>query len=140
MALLEVSNISSGYGAVQVLWDLSLQLERGKLTALVGSNSMGKSTLLRTVVGQIRPWQGSVTFDAQDVTRVSPHAKASMGMIMVPEGRPLFTEMSVAENLEMGAFPRRAWVRYSVHRVWKSGSSLKWVASGKARISSHRIP
>ncbi len=106
--LLEVQNISSGYGEVQILWEISLQLERGKLTALVGSNGVGKTTLLRTVVGLLRPWQGSIRFDNRDVTRTSPHAKAAQGIVMVPEGRQLFPSMTVYENLEMGAFTRRA--------------------------------
>jgi branched-chain amino acid transport system ATP-binding protein len=112
MALLEVQNLSSGYGEVQILWDVSLKLEAGKLTALVGSNGVGKSTLLRTVVGLIKPWRGSVTCAGKDVTRVSPHAKAASGIVLVPEGRQLFTEMSVYENLEMGAFTKRAQVHF----------------------------
>jgi branched-chain amino acid transport system ATP-binding protein len=108
MALLDIRNVSSGYGEVQILWDVSLELERGKLTALVGSNGVGKTTLLRTVMGEVKPWEGSLNFDGQDVTRVSSHAKAAQGMILVPEGRQLFTDMSVYENLEMGAFTARA--------------------------------
>jgi len=68
MAFLEIRNISSGYGEVQILWDVSLELERGKLTALVGSNGVGKTTLLRTVVGLVKPWKGSIVLDGQDVT------------------------------------------------------------------------
>ncbi|MGD2104202.1 MAG: ABC transporter ATP-binding protein [Anaerolineae bacterium] len=113
MGLLEVHNISSGYGEVQILWDVSLELERGKLTALVGSNGAGKTTLLRTVMGEIKPWEGALTFDGGDVTRVSSHAKAGDGMILVPEGRQLFTDMSVRENLEMGAFTARAQPHFS---------------------------
>src|SRR5512139_2249552 len=112
MAFLEVKNVSSGYGQVQILWDVSLKLERGKLTALVGSNGVGKTTLLRTVVGLLKPWQGAITFNDHDVTRVSPHAKAADGLVMVPEGRQLFTQMSVYENLEMGAFTKRAKVHF----------------------------
>jgi branched-chain amino acid transport system ATP-binding protein len=108
MALLEIQNVSSGYGEVQILWDVSLELEPGKLTALVGSNGVGKTTLLRTAVGLIKPWQGSITFDGRDLTRVSPHNKAAQGVVLVPEGRQLFTTMSVYENLEMGAFAKRA--------------------------------
>jgi branched-chain amino acid transport system ATP-binding protein len=108
MAMLEVQELSSGYGEVQILWDVSLNLERGKLTALVGSNGVGKTTLLRTVVGLVKPWRGSVRFEGQDVTRVSPHGKAAQGIVMVPEGRQLFPSMSVYENLEMGAFTKRA--------------------------------
>ena len=108
MALLEINDVSSGYGDVQILWDVSLELERGKLTSLVGSNGVGKTTLLRTVVGLVKPWQGLVTFDGREVTRVSPHAKAAQGLVLVPEGRQLFTDMTVYENLEMGAFTGRA--------------------------------
>lgn len=108
MALLEIRNVSSGYGEVQILWDVSLTLEPGKLTALVGSNGAGKTTLLRTALGLIKPWQGSITFDGRDLTRVSPHSKAAQGLVLVPEGRQLFTEMNVYENLEMGAFAKRA--------------------------------
>jgi branched-chain amino acid transport system ATP-binding protein len=108
MAFLEIQNISSGYGEIQILWDVSLKLERGKLTALVGSNGAGKTTLLRTVSGLIRPWQGMIHFDDRDVTRASAHAKAAQGLVMVPEGRQLFPSMTVYENLEMGAFTKRA--------------------------------
>jgi branched-chain amino acid transport system ATP-binding protein len=118
MALLEIQNLSSGYGEVQILWDVSLELEAGKLTALVGSNGVGKTTLLRTVVGLLKPWQGSVAFDGRDVTRVSPHAKAAQGVVLVPEGRQLFTEMSVHENLEMGAFTKRAQAHFQRNLEW----------------------
>ena len=134
MALLEIHNVSSGYGEVQILWDVSLQLERGKLTALVGSNGMGKTTLLRTVMGQIRTWQGRVAFDGQEVTRVSPHAKAARGMVLVPEGRQLFTEMSVYENLEMGGFARRAQPHFTrnLSRVYELFPRLKERSDQKA--------
>ncbi len=127
MALLEINNVSSGYRDVQILWDVSLELERGKLTSLVGSNGVGKTTLLRTVVGLVRPWQGSITFDEYDVTRVSPHAKAAQGLVMVPEGRQLFTDMTVHENLEMGAFTRRAKAHFgrNLERVYTMFPILK---------------
>jgi branched-chain amino acid transport system ATP-binding protein len=108
MAYLEVDSVSSGYGGVQVLWDVTLQLERGRLTALVGSNGVGKTTLLRTILGEVRPMQGSISFDGRDVTRVPTHSKAAQGLVLVPEGRQLFTDMSVHENLQMGAFAPRA--------------------------------
>jgi len=107
MAILEVHDVNSGYGEVQILWGTSLKLEKGKLTTLVGSNGVGKSTLLRTVMGLLRPWQGSITFQGQDMTRQSAHARAKAGLILVPEGRQLFSDMTVMENLEMGAFPAR---------------------------------
>jgi branched-chain amino acid transport system ATP-binding protein len=108
MALLEVTDLASGYGEVQILWGASLKLERGQLTTLVGSNGVGKTTLLRTVMGLLRPWQGSVVFDGQDLTRAPAHTRAKAGLVLVPEGRQLFTDMTVLENLEMGAFSPRA--------------------------------
>lgn len=108
MALLEVLDLTSGYGEVQILWGTSLFLEKGKLTTLVGSNGVGKSTLLRTIMGLLRPWQGSVIFQGRDLTRQSAHARAQAGLVLVPEGRQLFTDMTVMENLEMGAFPIRS--------------------------------
>jgi branched-chain amino acid transport system ATP-binding protein len=108
MALLEIRDVTAGYGEVQVLWGASLALEEGKLTSLVGGNGVGKTTLLRAVMGQIRPWGGSVWFRGQDITRLPAHAKAELGLVLVPEGRQLFTDMSVDENLEMGATPTRA--------------------------------
>jgi len=108
MSVLEVRDIVSGYGDVQILWGSSLILQEGKLTCLVGRNGVGKTTLLRTVMGQLRPWSGSIWFEGKDVSRLSAHSKADMGLIMVPEGRQLFTDMTVYENLELGATNPRA--------------------------------
>ncbi len=108
MAFLEIRDLASGYGEVQILWGASLKLEKGRLTTLVGSNGVGKTTLLSTVMGILKPWQGSVMFKGQDITRLSPHARAKAGLVLVPEGRRLFTDMTVYENLEMGAFSPRA--------------------------------
>ncbi|MBT3321994.1 MAG: ABC transporter ATP-binding protein [Anaerolineae bacterium] len=108
MAILEAKNISSGYGEVQILWGASLSLEEGKLTSLVGANGVGKTTLLRTVVGLNKPWEGSIWFEGKDVSKLSAHAKASLGLVLVPEGRQLFTDMTVYENLEMGATAKRS--------------------------------
>ncbi len=116
--MLTVRNLSSGYGELQILWDVSLKLEPGQLTALVGSNGVGKTTLLRTVMGLVKPWQGEVLFGERDVTRLSPHAKAAQGIALVPEGRQLFTDMSVYENLEMGAFTPRALPNMKKNLAW----------------------
>jgi len=134
MAMLEIHNVSSGYGDVQILWDVSLDLERGKLTALVGSNGSGKTTLLRTVMGLLRPLQGSIVFDDRDVTRVSPHGKAAQGLVLVPEGRQLFPSMSVYENLEMGAYSRRAKANMAenLEKVYDMLPRLKERANQKA--------
>ena len=127
MALLEIRNVSSGYGEVQILWGTSLQLEEGKLTCLVGANGAGKTTLLRTVMGLLQPWEGSVWFKGQDVSSLPAHAKAEMGLILVPEGRQLFTDMTVAENLEMGATPRhaQAHVNRNLERVYTMFPRIK---------------
>ncbi len=134
MALLEIQNVSSGYGEVQILWNVSLNLERGKLTALVGSNGAGKTTLLRTVMGLLKPSQGTITFEGSDVTRVSPHAKAAQGLVLVPEGRQLFPSMSVYENLEMGAYTVRARANFreNLEKVYDMLPRLQERADQKA--------
>jgi branched-chain amino acid transport system ATP-binding protein len=108
MAILEIRDVTSGYGDVQILWGANLVLEEGKLTSLVGANGAGKTTMLRTVMGLIKPWSGSILFNGQNVSKLPAHQKADLGLVLVPEGRQLFTDMSVAENLEMGASPQRA--------------------------------
>jgi branched-chain amino acid transport system ATP-binding protein len=134
MALLEIQNVSSGYGDVQILWDVSLNLERGKLTSLVGSNGAGKTTLLRTAMGLLKPSQGSVTFDGREVTRLSPHDKAAQGMVLVPEGRQLFPSMNVYENLEMGAYTKRAKANFeeNLEKVYDMLPRLKERSDQKA--------
>jgi len=134
MALLEIQNLSSGYGEVQILRDVSLELEAGKLTALVGSNGAGKTTLLRTVVGLVKPWRGKITFDGKDITRASPHVKAAEGIVLVPEGRQLFTDMTVYENLEMGAFTSRAQAHFAenLEKVYHLFPRLKERTNQKA--------
>lgn len=134
MAILEISNITSGYGEVQILWGSSLKLEKGKLTCLVGGNGVGKTTLLRTVMGLIKPWEGKISFEGQDVSRVPAYTKAEMGLVMVPEGRQLFTDMSVYENLEMGASNKRATpkMKENLERVYEMFPRLKERESQKA--------
>lgn len=118
MSILEMQGVESGYGEVQILWGVTMKLEPGRLTTLVGSNGSGKTTLLRTVMGLLPAWKGSVTFDAKDITRLAPHEKAQMGLILVPEARQLFTDMTVLENLEMGATPTRARAEYKQTLEW----------------------
>jgi len=118
MSTLQVKSLEAGYGEVQILWSLSLELQRGKLTSLVGSNGSGKTTLLRAVTGLLKPWKGNVTFDGKDVTKISPHEKAEMGLVLVPEARQLFTDMSVIENLEMGATPKAARAEFKQTLEW----------------------
>ena len=118
MTTLELQGIESGYGEVQILWGVSMRLEEGRLTSLVGSNGSGKTTLLRTATGLTPAWKGKVFFEGKDVTRLSPHAKAQMGLVLVPEGRQLFTDMTVVENLEMGATPAAARADYRQNLEW----------------------
>jgi branched-chain amino acid transport system ATP-binding protein len=105
--LLEAEALEAGYGEVQVLWGISLKARRGQLTAIVGTNGAGKTTTLRALAGSVAPWRGRVIFEGEDVTRVPTHVKAARGLALVPEGRQLFSAMSVAENLELGAFSKR---------------------------------
>jgi branched-chain amino acid transport system ATP-binding protein len=105
---LRVEALEAGYDGVQVLWGISLAVAPGAMTTLLGANGAGKTTSLRAITGSIRPYGGRVFFAGEDVTRLSPHAKAARGLVLVPEGRQLFANMTVAENLEMGAFSRRA--------------------------------
>jgi branched-chain amino acid transport system ATP-binding protein len=104
-----------------------MTVEEGKLTSLVGANGAGKTTLLRSVMALNHPWNGSIRFNGEDVTRLSPHAKADLGLVLVPEGRQLFTNMSVAENLEMGASPKRArpHAKRNLERVFEMFPRLK---------------
>jgi branched-chain amino acid transport system ATP-binding protein len=134
MNLLEIKDLASGYEGVQILWGVNLSLEQGRLTTLVGSNGVGKTTMLSTVMGLIRPWQGSVTFAGKDVTHFSAHARANLGLVLVPEGRQLFTEMTVSENLEMGAFSKRAHANFkeNLEKVFELFPRLKERSRQKA--------
>jgi len=134
MAILEISNVASGYGEVQILWGSSLKLEKGKLTCLVGGNGVGKTTLIRTVMGLLKPWKGTITFEGQDVSRVPAYTKAEMGLVLVPEGRQLFTDMTVYENLEMGASNKRATpkMKDNLERVYEMFPRLKERETQKA--------
>lgn len=134
MHLLTVDTLSSGYDEVQILWGVDLKLEKGKLTTLVGSNGSGKTTLLSTVMGLLKPFDGKVTFEGRDVTNLPAHARAKAGMVLVPEGRQLFTDMTVYENLEMGAFSERARASASknMEKVFELFPRLKERAKQKA--------
>ena len=112
-ALLQVEALEAGYGEVQVLWGVSLNAGSGQLTAIVGANGAGKTTMLRAIAGTIAPWRGRVTFQGKDVTRLPTNVKSARGFALVPEGRQLFSAMTVDENLELGAFSKRAARKYS---------------------------
>jgi branched-chain amino acid transport system ATP-binding protein len=134
MTILEVRDVSSGYGDVQILWGANIKLEEKKLTCLVGGNGAGKTTLLRTVMGQLKLSSGSVWFEGKDVSRLSAHAKAGMGMVLVPEGRQLFTDMTVHENLDMGSSNAHARPKFAknLERVYALFPRLEERANQKS--------
>jgi branched-chain amino acid transport system ATP-binding protein len=125
--VLQIEGLESGYGEVQVLWGISLAVHAGKMTTIIGANGAGKTTTLRTIMGTVRPWKGRIRMNGEDVTRLSPHAKAKRGLVLVPEGRQLFPDMSVEENLEMGAYAQRARKRKkdNLDRVYQTFPRLK---------------
>ncbi|MHC1699495.1 MAG: ABC transporter ATP-binding protein [Humidesulfovibrio sp.] len=106
--MLEIKNINVFYGDVQVLWDVSFTVEPGEIVALIGANGAGKSTTLRTISGLLRPKTGEVTLDGQALHTIEPYELITLGIAHVPEARRLFVEMSVEENLDMGALRGQA--------------------------------
>jgi branched-chain amino acid transport system ATP-binding protein len=106
--MLRVENLESGYGPMQVLWKPSLEVKKGSITSLLGPNGVGKSTLLRTVLGSVQPWKGKITYEGIDVTLLPTHKKVDLGITLVPEGKHLFVGMTVKENLIMGAYRKEA--------------------------------
>ena len=106
--MLNVNDLESGYGPMQVLWKPSLQVKKETITALLGPNGVGKSTFLYTVFGSIDAWGGTVIYEGEDVTHEPTHKKVEMGVALVPEGKHLFPDMNVHENLIMGAYVKSA--------------------------------
>ena len=105
MKFLEVDNISVSYHkGLQVLWDVSLEINEGECVALVGVNGAGKTTLINTICGIIHPYKGSITFKGKRIDKLEPHSIASLGVIQVPEGGGLFPKLTVKENLLMGCY------------------------------------
>ena len=107
LSLLDVQHLDAGYGTVQVLWDVSLEVRRGEVVALIGPNGAGKSTFLRAISGLQRPWRGVVRFDHEEITTQPPEEIVRLGIAHVPQGRRLFPDLSVRENVLLGAYARR---------------------------------
>ncbi len=105
--MLEVRGLNAGYGEVPILRDVSMSVGAGEVVTLVGSNGAGKSTLLNTICGIIRPWSGSVQLEGENITGLNSEAIVARGITQVPEGRRLFPQMTVTENLLMGAYRRK---------------------------------
>jgi branched-chain amino acid transport system ATP-binding protein len=136
--LLEVNSVSAGYGRIQVLWDVCLKVYEAEIVALVGANGAGKSTLLQTICGLKIPTSGTITFRGERIDGKPANQIVEMGISHIPEGRKLFTEMSIRENLEMGAYARRAWKKRgdTLLDVYKLFPRLKERAGQLARTLS----
>ncbi len=109
MSMIEVNNLNCFYGNVQVLWDVSLKVEEAEIVALLGANGAGKTTLLNCITGLVRPSSGSITFLGDSLIGCPSNAILEKGISYLPEGGRMFPEMSIRENLEMGAYPKSMW-------------------------------
>jgi branched-chain amino acid transport system ATP-binding protein len=136
--MLEVKNINTFYGKFQALWDVSLNINETEIVALVGANGAGKSTLLDTISGVVHPASGSIEFMGKRIDNLPPHSIVERGLSHVPEGRRLFTEMTVHENLEMGAYPSSAWKlkKETAEQIYQVFPILKERAGQLARTLS----
>lgn len=106
--LLKVSHIDVFHGSFQALWDVSLSVKRGEIVAIIGANGSGKSTLLETISGLVRPAKGSIKFEGKDISALEPFEIVGLGISQTPEGRRIFPELSVLENLIIGSYNREA--------------------------------
>jgi len=102
--MLELHQVTVAYGEARALWDISLQVRQGELLCVVGPNGAGKTTLVNTLAGILRPLSGRIVMEDRDITRLAPHRFCEAGIALVPEGRRLFTGLTVAENLDIGSF------------------------------------
>jgi branched-chain amino acid transport system ATP-binding protein len=155
--MLEVCNVDTLYGKVQALWDICLEVSEAEIVALVGSNGAGKTTLVNTISGLLRPASGRVTFLGKRIDGLPPHAIVQLGISHVPQGGRIFPDMTVRENLEMGAYPIHAWEQkeetfvqvYKVFPTLKererqlartlSGGEHQMLAIGRALMSKPRL-
>jgi len=111
--MLRVSDLSAGYGRTTILHGISLEVRAGEVVTVVGANGAGKTTTLRTIAGLVRPTAGSITFEGEEIGRLSPHEVVARGITLIPEGRQLFPFMTVRDNLRMGAYTPAARARMS---------------------------
>ncbi len=127
MSMLELNNVHAYYGKIHALKGVSLAVEKGEIVSLIGGNGAGKTTTLRTICALMRPTTGSVTLDGVELTRFKPSQLASKGVAMVPEGRGVFSRMTVLENLEMGAYHRndKAGIAGDIERIYDLFPRLK---------------
>jgi branched-chain amino acid transport system ATP-binding protein len=157
MAMLEVKDLQVSYGMIQAIKGISFEVNQGEVIALIGANGAGKTTILHTVTGLLAPKAGSIMFEGQDITKVPAHKIVSMGMAHVPEGRRVFAQLSVYDNLKMGAYTRKDKneIEESLEMVYKrfprleerknqmagtlSGGEQQMLAMGRALMSKPKI-
>ena len=157
MAMLEIKDLEVYYGMIQAIKGVSFEVNQGEVIALIGANGAGKTTILHTITGLLSPKKGSVLFEGTDITKVPAHKIVSMGMAHVPEGRRVFSELSVLENLKMGAYTQKnkAEVEEALQEVYKrfprleerknqmagtlSGGEQQMLAMGRALMSKPKI-
>lgn len=157
MAMLEVKDLEVYYGVIQAIKGVSFHVDKGEVIALIGANGAGKTTILHTVTGLLAPKKGSVTFEGKDITKFPAHKIVSLGMAHVPEGRRVFSELSVYENLKMGAYTRKdkTEIEQSLQNIYErfprlkerrnqmagtlSGGEQQMLAMGRALMSKPKI-
>ncbi|HEU4942248.1 MAG TPA: ABC transporter ATP-binding protein [Gaiellaceae bacterium] len=155
MSLLRLRDVDTFYGEIHILQNLSLEVGKGELVCLLGGNASGKSTTLKTILGLVRPRNGSVELDGEDVTGKTTSYRISRGMAIVPENRRLFAPMTVLENLQMGAYLRKGSFDEQLERVLNlfpvlkdrrkqlagtlSGGEQQMVAMGRALMSEPKL-
>ena len=157
MAMLEVKDLEVYYGVIQAIKGVSFEVNQGEVIALIGANGACKTTILHTVTGLLSPKKGQVFFEGKDITKVPAHKIVSMGMAHVPEGRRVFAELSVYENLKMGAYTRKdkSEIEESLENVYRrfprleerknqmagtlSGGEQQMLAMGRALMSKPKI-
>lgn len=118
MELLNIKNLNTGYGDLQILRNISLTINKGEIVALLGSNGAGKSTLMRSIVGRLRVWSGEIVFKGQNITNLPPEKIVKLGISLAPERRRIFSGMTVKENLEIGAYQRRNGFKERIEKVF----------------------
>jgi branched-chain amino acid transport system ATP-binding protein len=157
MTTLIVENIHTYYGNIHALKGVSLTVEQGEIVTLIGGNGAGKTTTLRTITGLLKPREGSIHLDGQDLIRSKSHEIVYKGVVMVPEGRGIFASLTVAENLDMGAYSRndKAEIMFDLERVYSlfprlkerrnqqagtlSGGEQQMLATGRGLMARPRI-
>ncbi|HLP41199.1 MAG TPA: ABC transporter ATP-binding protein, partial [Fibrobacteria bacterium] len=155
--MLTLKNISTRYGAVQALTDVNIHVEKGEVVTLIGANGAGKSTTLRSIMGLVRPYAGEISFEGRPLRRRKTHDIAAMGIALVPEGRAIFANLTVLENLELGAYLQKdkAKIRQDLDHVQAlfprvkerlhqlagtlSGGEQQMVAIGRALMARPRL-